>query len=99
MTTLEYIRIEDFRGFDTLEIDRLSKINLFVGKNNSGKTSIIEALFLIFGMSNPSILGNINKIRGLGFRALSGQFKYLFHNLRLENKPSFYAKCDGASER
>ncbi|MDR1098024.1 MAG: AAA family ATPase, partial [Tannerella sp.] len=99
MTTLKHIRIENFRGFDALEIDGFSKINLFVGKNNSGKTSILEALFLIFGMSNPSIPGNINKIRGLGFRALSGQFKYLFHNLKLENKPSFYAKFDDASER
>jgi AAA15 family ATPase/GTPase len=102
MTTLEHIKIENFRGFDALEIDGFSKINLFTGKNNSGKTSILEALFLIFGMSNPAIPGNINKIRGSGHKAqsdLSGQFKYLFHNLKLENKPSFYAKFDDASER
>ncbi|MDR2087469.1 MAG: AAA family ATPase, partial [Dysgonamonadaceae bacterium] len=46
MAHLEQLKINNFRGFDSLEIDGLSKINLFVGKNNSGKTSILEALFL-----------------------------------------------------
>jgi len=38
--------IENFRCIDKLEIP-LNKINVFVGRNNTGKTSIIEALTLI----------------------------------------------------
>ena len=34
MTNLEHLQIKNFRGFDSLEIEGLSKINLFVGKNN-----------------------------------------------------------------
>jgi AAA15 family ATPase/GTPase len=101
MAFLERLKIENFRGIDSLEIDGLSKINLFVGKNNSGKTSILEALFLIFGMSNPAIPNNMNRIRGIGVNPQSGtakQLKYLFHNLQLDEKPAFYAKFD-ASER
>jgi AAA15 family ATPase/GTPase len=102
MAFLEQLKIENFRGFDSLEIDGLSRINLFVGKNNSGKTSILEALFLIFGMSNPAIPNNMNRIRGIGVNPKSGtakQLKYLFHNLKLDEKPAFYAKFDDASER
>jgi len=98
MVLLDDLRITNFRGFDTLEIDGLSKINLFVGKNNSGKTSVLEALFLLFGMSNPGLPGNINQIRGLNLFS-PNQFKYLFHNLKLENKPSFKGKFKDNSER
>jgi AAA15 family ATPase/GTPase len=102
MATLEYLKIENFRGFNSLEISGLSKINLFVGKNNSGKTSILEALFLILGMSNPTLASNVNRFRGLGINTqlgLSKQIGYLFHNLQLENKPSFYVMFDDSSER
>jgi len=97
MIALERLNISNFRGFDSLEIDGLSKINLFVGKNNSGKTSILEALFLLTGMSNPILPTNVNTFRGLGLDPK--QLRYLFHNLQLENKPTFYAKFDDTSER
>jgi hypothetical protein len=98
MTILEHIQISNFRGFDILEIDGFSKINLFVGKNNSGKTSILEALFLIFGMSNPVLPININQFRGLNAGTVK-QLKYLFHNLNMENKPRFSATFNDVSER
>lgn len=40
------IKIENFRCFDELEISDFSKINLISGKNNAGKTALLEALFL-----------------------------------------------------
>jgi AAA15 family ATPase/GTPase len=98
MTTLEKLNIKNFRGFDALEINGLSKINLFVGKNNSGKTSILEALFLLIGMSNPLLPNSINKIRGLNISS-ANQLKYLFHNLKFENKPFFSGKFNDGSER
>ena len=36
--------IENFRLFDRLELNDLGKVNLFFGPNNSGKTSILEAI-------------------------------------------------------
>ena len=37
--------IENFRLFDRLELDDLANVNLFLGPNNSGKTSILEAVY------------------------------------------------------
>lgn len=37
------LEITSFRAFKTLLIDDLDQINLFVGRNNSGKTTILEA--------------------------------------------------------
>jgi hypothetical protein len=40
---LKNLAISGFRTFRELHIDRLTRVNLFVGTNNAGKTSILEA--------------------------------------------------------
>ena len=39
---LTRIEFENFRGFLQLTLDGLQRVNLIVGKNNSGKTSLLE---------------------------------------------------------
>ena len=97
MAHLEQLKITNFRGFDSLEIDGLSKVNLFVGKNNSGKTSILEALFLMSGMPYTDLPSVINSFRGFG--EAEDALKYLFYNMSYQNKPSFYGKFGDGSER
>jgi len=42
--SLKSVKIHQFRGLRDLELKDLGQINLFVGINNSGKTSVLEAL-------------------------------------------------------
>ena len=37
--------IENFKGFDRLKLENFSRITVIGGKNNTGKSSILEALF------------------------------------------------------
>jgi AAA15 family ATPase/GTPase len=98
MSYLVDFKIDNFRGFNQLQIEGLSKINLFLGKNNSGKTSLLEALFLLIGMSNPLLPETINRIRGINLNTPQ-QLKYLFHDLKFANNPNFYGSFDDTSER
>lgn len=41
---LDSLEIENFRTFRHLKIEKLGRVNLIVGKNNVGKTSLLEAL-------------------------------------------------------
>jgi AAA15 family ATPase/GTPase len=41
---LSYFKIENFKCFDALELNDIKKINLVLGDNNTGKSSILEAL-------------------------------------------------------
>ena len=97
MAVLNKIRIENFRGFDSLELNELGKINVLLGRNNCGKTSILEALFLLIGMSNPGLPENINRLRGI----LSSEsnnistLKYLFHDLNLAISPLITGNLKG----
>ena len=44
MFALDRLTIRRFRGLQTLTLDDLGRVNLLVGPNNSGKTSILEAV-------------------------------------------------------
>jgi len=59
------IKIENLRGIKQLEIDDLRQFNLIVGENNSGKTTILEGLWLLVGGSNPDIPLRANVFRDL----------------------------------
>jgi AAA15 family ATPase/GTPase len=52
------IEIKGFKGLEHLFIPRLSRINLVGGKNNAGKTSLLEAVFLFFDRMNPQMIIN-----------------------------------------
>ena len=67
----DQLKIENFRGIKSLEIDDLARVNLFVGKNNCGKTSVLESAFLLTGMSNPAVLVYIENRRGLNLNESS----------------------------
>ena len=45
---LDSFEISQFGAFKHLKMDRLAHVNLIVGKNNSGKTMLLEALRLYF---------------------------------------------------
>ncbi|MEI3649532.1 MAG: AAA family ATPase [Dolichospermum lemmermannii FEM_B0920] len=53
---LKSVKIENFRGFKSFELQQLGRINLLVGENNSGKTSILEAIQLFCSQCNLEIL-------------------------------------------
>jgi len=56
--------IQDFRGIKYLTIEDCRQVNLLVGKNNCGKTTILESLFLLTGPANPELPPRINAFRG-----------------------------------
>ena len=59
MAIISRLMVEKFRGINNLKIDNLNRINLFVGDNNCGKTSVMEALQLF---RTSELLGNIYTI-------------------------------------
>lgn len=58
------IEIERFRGIRYTSIEGFKQINLFFGKNNCGKSSLLESLFLASGLSNPLLPIHVNSMRG-----------------------------------
>ncbi|MBQ7698224.1 MAG: AAA family ATPase, partial [Paludibacteraceae bacterium] len=82
MEGFKNIDIKNFRGIKHLSIDDFSRVNVFLGQNNSGKSSVLEAIFLLAGMSNPDLPLGLNKARTRIFRIVNLQdVRYQFNNL------------------
>lgn len=74
------IEIERFRGIRYASLEGFKQINLFFGKNNCGKSSLLESLFLASGLSNPLLPVHVNFMRGYSKTRLT-DLKLEFYNL------------------
>lgn len=91
----ESVHIENFRAVKSADIENLKQINVFFGKNNCGKTSILEAIFLLSGISNPLLPLNINAMRG--YTGVTEKDMLLdFHNLTTDD---IVISCQAESNR
>lgn len=52
---LDHLRIRNYRLFRELDIPRLSRVNVVAGRNNAGKTALLEAVFLLSAAGHPHL--------------------------------------------
>jgi len=80
---LSSFEITNFRTFSHLRIERLGRVNLIVGKNNVGKTTLLEALH-VYAADNPKVIQlDLTSHDELLFPGTSGEidldYRSLFH--------------------
>lgn len=56
---LHSLHVQNFRMLEDFKVNKLGRLNLIVGKNNSGKSSVLEALRIYAGNANRFLLKNI----------------------------------------
>ena len=82
---LTCVRVRNFRGLRDLKVDEMARINLFAGFNNSGKTTLLEALFLLATASNPqkfsltargieSVAGHLESVSDVLWKPMFSEF-------------------------
>lgn len=64
---IKNVSIQNFRGYKSLKLSNLKRINVVVGENGSGKTALLEALYLGLG-AHPELYLRLRAQRGLGDR-------------------------------
>ncbi|MGO9087094.1 MAG: AAA family ATPase [Terriglobales bacterium] len=63
---IDEINIQNFRCFASLRLSGLRRINVIVGRNSSGKTALLEAIFLSGAPGAPNIVFQLRALRHLG---------------------------------
>ncbi len=83
--------IRNYRLFNEFKLDKLSRVNLFVGKNNAGKSCLLEALRIYVTGASASVLAAIVSNREEDWNdsttpatlaeifRLDSPFRFLFH--------------------
>lgn len=56
---LTELTLQNFRGFQDLRLEGLQRVNLVVGRNNSGKTSLLEAIAFVTMPQSVNHLPNL----------------------------------------
>ena len=105
------IRIQGYRGLDSFRLCGLGRVNLLVGTNNCGKTSILECIELLRSAGHPSVLSAIAARRGEWTRAGAGDARgtpvprpnlvdvlHMFANRGLENPIRIEAERAGGAD-
>ena len=92
---IKNISFENFRGFKKIELSDLEQITLISGKNNAGKSSILEGTFLLFDHLAPESFMKINHFRGLPISSdQSTLWEPFFYNLNTDIPISVSIKLD-----
>lgn len=78
--------IENFRGIQKLEIKDMRRLTLLSGNNNVGKSSVLEAIFLMMDHLSPDSFTRMNSIRGLSLPSNGvGLWEPLFYQMNPDN--------------
>lgn len=103
---LERLHLSNFKKFNNLELQNLTRINLFVGDNNVGKTTILEAIFTFSCGTNFSPLLYVpftHRLQGINLPSpmllnpyrMAEYILYSFHVDNLEDIPKFNFNFQG----
>ena len=90
--------IENFRLFDRLRVEPLARVNLIAGRNNVGKTALLEALWLHAGQNIPELAQRLNLWRGLPGSEPGELFADLFQEYRTDSPIKLSAVENGKGE-
>jgi hypothetical protein len=68
---IDTLTIQRFRGLHDVTLEGAGGVNLLVGDNNSGKTSVLEAISIYCAPLDPSAWRRVARRRVQGFRTIS----------------------------
>ena len=86
---IKSININHFKGIENLKLNDLKRINLIIGDNNSGKTTLLEAIHLL---KAPNSLSNILKTTRLRDEKQLNIYESFKTFLSKENKIDIHVK-------
>ena len=96
------LQLDGFRGFETYSLNELTRVNLLVGKNNCGKTSILEAIEFLVSGAYPPVLARAasrrGEVGGAGTSSAPGprpDISHFFFGHRLDPGAGFRLSGDG----
>ena len=90
------LRIRNFRSIKDLQIEGLGQFNLFVGENNCGKSSVLEAFYMAFAVPQLPLFA-MNSGRWSNIQQ-NDDYVTLFHDFNL-NEPVTVQFTDGDYSR
>ena len=83
---IKHVIIENFRAIKKLDFECSGKVNVFIGDNGAGKTTVLEAIFVLCSWLNAKL--SLPKGRGRSIRKEDIRIgaEYCFLSIAVEYK-------------
>ena len=94
----ESVSIRRFRGLEHVELEDLGAVNLLIGANGSGKTSVLEAIFLLSGLANAQLILRVQNQRRHIVREFD-DLSVMFHDLDIDRPIELSSVAPASAER
>lgn len=82
---LKSLTIKNFRSLEDFEVSKLGRVNLIVGKNNSGKSTVLEALQIYAGNAQQGLLEKIAAVHDEKYRLKESEVEEMDVSLPFED--------------
>ena len=87
---IDHLHIKNFMCFKELEIPTLKRVNLIAGKNNAGKTTLLDAIRILWSNWSSAVINQILDKRKVFIKGSQKSYKNLLnYKVDYENKPEF----------
>ena len=86
---IQAITLENFRVHKKLVMNGITPLTLVSGKNNVGKSSLLEAVFALQAHRAPDVFNNLSALRGNGLENLLQSWESLFHKMNSDEPIRF----------
>jgi AAA15 family ATPase/GTPase len=80
---LDSLDIKNYRNLKTLRIKSLGRVNLITGKNNTGKSTILEAIAIFASKADINLIYQLLEERGEYYRSSDEKKNFAESNIRL----------------
>ena len=91
---LTSVTVKNFRNLRSVTLEKLGRFTLIGGKNGTGKTALLEALWLLGGPDLPDLSARINALRGLPIIGPDIVFHDIFWDYNTRNHINISAHGD-----
>jgi AAA15 family ATPase/GTPase len=96
---LRSFTLKNFRCFQNLTLEPLERVNLIGGKNNVGKTSLLEAIFIFINPNSPEPSLQVNRIRSIAeINQIQDEYIEGIKRLFFEQNIDSYIEMSGINE-
>ncbi|EAK5251731.1 ATP-binding protein, partial [Campylobacter coli] len=90
---IDNIKIQNYKLIKELEIDKFKNINIFTGENNCGKSSILEAIYLLLSQDYiKNFIYSYDVFRNFPLNKKNIQF--VFNNFDLNKKINIFTRLN-----
>ena len=84
MNNIKDITIRNYRGIRYAEVNGMARVNVFLGNNNCGKSSVLESVLMLLGANSPALPLAVNVNRNYS-TVDKNDFALFFHNCDVAN--------------